>query len=127
MEARLVDIDQESLPVSIRKRHEKSESQLRDKWLGDSAEDDPNLATTGKVRGLKLRYMLLVANDDMEAFSGPALEQKAASALPEPAISAPGPSTAGPTATTTGRLSLDEIESAEQAHLDEIRRRAENP
>jgi len=113
-----VDIDLESLPVAVRKRHEKSESQLREKWLGDSAEDDPSQQKTGKVRGLKLKYSLLIANGDLIPFSGPLPESKQqvkVSQVEQPTLLDVEP---------PARASLEEIASKEQAYLDEIARRA---
>lgn len=145
-ESSTVDIDRESLPVPIKKRHDKSESQLREKWLGDSAEDDSgqaNQASTGRVRNLHLRYTLLVANADLIPISAaPPAQVAPAQAASAPAPAKPPAAPAGEQASPAAhaaqsaparpsaddlqpRLTLDEIEGKEDAYLEEIKRRSQ--
>lgn len=117
-----VDIERDSLPPAIKKRHEKSESQLREKWLGDSAEDDSNQSGSGRVRGLKLRYTLLLANDDLVPISGEATEPAPRAQKTVAAKTAPEDTDAPP-----ARPTLEEIENRERQYLEELARRAAQP
>ena len=57
-------VDRASLPVDALQRHEKSEQDMRDKWMRSLSEDDRSKLTEAQ-RAFSLRYTLLVSASDL--------------------------------------------------------------
>ena len=75
-----LDIDRASLPEDIRLRHERSESSMRDKWLGGLSEEEREKLTE-KSKRFRLRYTLLVGVNDLVIDEGkPARSPRSAAA-----------------------------------------------
>ena len=98
-----VIIDRSSLPVEARERHEKSERDMRDKWMKSLSEDDRNKLTDIQKQ-FNLRYTLLISASDLIDIDAaqPAIPEKASKKLTdkEPA-----------------RPTEDVLSAAEEAHL----------
>ena len=99
-----VDVEYETLPSDIRKRHMDIRDQMKTKWL-DGLSEEGRSKLTEREKDFHLRYVILVAQADLEK-AGPRAEKK------EPA--APEPSADPPRKTSA------DLDAAEEA---EIRRR----
>jgi hypothetical protein len=114
-----VIVDRTSLPDDARERHEKSERDMRDKWLRSLSEDDRSKLTEIQ-RQFSLRYTLLVSISDLIDFNvkSPAPLVKESKKEVKPALQQSS-------VETSPRPTEDAIAAAEAAHLEEIARRAQ--
>jgi len=60
-----IEVDPESLPRDIRKRHEEIRDQMKTKWL-DGLSEEGRSRLTEREKDFHLRYVLLVAMNDLE-------------------------------------------------------------
>jgi hypothetical protein len=108
-----VVVDRSTLSEEARERHEKSERDMRDKWMRSLSEDDRS-KLTDLQKQFSLRYTLLVSTADLlDAGAAPPKREEVKKAEIDAAVS------------PVHRLTEDEINAAEAAHLEEIRRRSE--
>jgi hypothetical protein len=113
-----VIIDQASMPDDARERHEKSERDMRDKWMRSLSEDDRSKLTDAQKR-FALRYTLLVTATDLIDIDAvaPLPIVKESAARKEAKAAAP--------ATEASKAATPENSAAaETAQLAEINRRA---
>ncbi len=106
-------VDRDSLPESIRDRHERQEREMQDKWLRGLSEEDRS-RLTDKQREFTLRYTLLVAPGDVSALGSPAPK----------AVNSGKASSKAAEAEPPARLSAADLDAAEQRRLDESKKRA---
>lgn len=59
-----VEIDEESLPPSLRDRHQAAEAQMKEKWLNGLSEEGRRRLTE-REKQFRLRYSVLVAPEDL--------------------------------------------------------------
>jgi hypothetical protein len=105
-----VIIDRASLPDDARDRHEKSERDMRDKWMRSLSEEDRNKLSDIQKQ-FNLRYTLLVSTTDLIDIKAtpPVIPEKTRKSVEKP-ISEPR------------RPTEDAISAAEEAHLEELKR-----
>ncbi len=108
-----LDVDRGSLPEDIRLRHEASETNMREKWLGGLGEEERDRLSE-KHKNFSLRYTLLVSANDAELDDSPPPKIKRAKPVPQIAAPAPAPVAE---VETVPRKTAAEIEAAEQAYL----------
>jgi hypothetical protein len=108
-----VEVDLESLPVEVRKRHLGVRDQMKTKWL-DGLSEEGRGKLTEREKDFHLRYMLLVAGNDLEKVRAPTA----------PAPETPAKAAAPPTLEeiAASRKTLSDLEAAEEA---ELRRRTQ--
>ena len=102
-----VDIELESLTREIRKRHDEVRDQMKTKWL-DGLSEEGRSKLTEREKDFTLRYVVLVKMDDLE---------KAGAKPPAPKPVAAAPAKTAPEPPPQTRLTLAEIEAAEEAEL----------
>jgi hypothetical protein len=119
-----VNIDLDSLPPAIRKRHENTTAQMRQKWL-DSLSDEARNRLSAAEKKLTLRYAILVSADDATPEERPAI----AAAAPKKSDAVAKVESAAQTALSEpSRKTLEELEAEEAQHLAEIaKRKAQDP
>jgi len=116
--AAAVVVDRASLPDDARERHEKSERDMRDKWMRSLSEDDRGKLTEAQKR-FSLRYTLLANVTDLIDISAtppPVIVKESSRKEPK--------SESLSEAQIVARPTEDAIAAAEAAHLEEINRRA---
>jgi hypothetical protein len=107
-----VNVDPASLSKDIATRHTSTSDNLRQKWL-DSLSEEARNKLSGADKNFSLRYTILIAQSDLQPYSGPV--KPAAKALPAASTAAqPEPA----------RKTLAEIEAEEARHLEEIARQS---
>jgi len=107
-----VEVESESLTREIRKRHEDVRDQMKTKWL-DGLSEEGRSKLTEREKDFNLRYVVLVAMQDLE---------KAGAKPAPPARVADPPEEKGEA--SPSRKTLAELEAAEEA---ELLRRAQQP
>ncbi|HSV72654.1 MAG TPA: hypothetical protein VLH79_02730 [Chthonomonadales bacterium] len=95
-----VDVEHETLPSEIRKRHLDIRDQMKTKWL-DGLSEEGRGKLTEREKDFHLRYVILVAQADLEN-AGPRPEKSS--------VAAPAPSREAPRKTS---VDLDAAEEAE--------------
>lgn len=100
-----INIDQNALTKEVSKRHDETASGIRQRWL-DGLSDEGRNKLTAAEKTFNLRYTILVATADLEAYTGGS-KPAAAPAKIEAPVEAP-------------RRTLAEIEAEEARHLEEI-------
>src|SRR5579872_2458140 len=100
-----IEVEPESLTRDMRKRHDEVRDQMKTKWLDGLSEEGRNKLTE-REKDFNLRYVVLVALQDLEK----------AGAKPAPPVkAAPVPVEANDT--LPARKTLAELEAAEAAEL----------
>jgi len=105
-----VDVDLESLPPSVRARHQEIESDMRRKWL-DGLSDEARNRLSEAEKQFHLKYAILVQVSDLEPFKGGAARQPAARSRED----------ARPAKAVTSK----DLDQAEEAFLQEMLKRAQ--
>lgn len=133
-----VEVDADSLPPDFLRRHQSIQRHIRQEWL-DRLSDAERRALPEEHKDLRLKYTVMVAPGDLAPEprgraakpAAPAAADAASSAAPSVSAgssrpaAAPGRAAAKPQAgEATRRLTETELEAAEQAHLQELLRRA---
>jgi len=112
-----INVDQQALSKEVAKRHDETATGIRQRWL-DGMSDEGRNRLTATEKTFNLRYTILVAQSDVELFSG-----AIPAATPAKAIAAPAPE---PVVEAPARKSLEELEAEEARHLEEIRKQQNN-
>ena len=102
-----VDVDLDSLPESVRQRHQETEDQMRRKWL-DGLSDEARRKLKPEESRFALRYSILVTPGHL------ILKGKSGEA-------APGEPAAGTDTASPRRKTLNELSAAEQEFLERAR------
>ncbi|MCC6444580.1 MAG: hypothetical protein IT210_14130 [Armatimonadetes bacterium] len=103
-----VNVETESLPASIRVRHEEVEHDMRQKWL-DNLSDEARNRLSEAEKAFHLKYAILVRLSDLEPLKGSAPKKP-----PRPAAQ-PDPIKA---------VSSKDLDQAEESFLEEMMKRA---
>ncbi len=77
-----VDLDIDSLPESIRDRHAEQQSAMHEKWLG-SLSDEARGRLTDEEKQFRLRYVVLLAETDLEPLKNAPTKRSAESKSPQ--------------------------------------------
>lgn len=101
-----VEVDLESLPTDVRKRHEEIRGQMKTRWL-DGLSEEARSRLTEREKDFNLRYVVLVGMSDLTKIAS--------------AGRAPKPSAERGEAVAPPRKTLAELEAAEE---EELRRRS---
>ena len=101
-----VEVEMESLTKDIRKRHDDVRDQMKTKWL-DGLSEEGRGKLTEREKDFNLRYVILVAEKDLEKIA----------AKPKPVESAATATAATILSDAPARKSLEDLEAAEQAEL----------
>jgi hypothetical protein len=104
-----VEVEQESLTTEVRKRHLSIRDQMKTKWL-DGLSEEGRGKLTEREKDFHLRYVLLVASNDLEKIGAAKPAE-----TPKPAAPAAPPTLEEVAA---ARKSLQDFEAAEIAELE---------
>ncbi len=104
-----VEVDMESLPVDFVRRHQGIQEHVRKEWLQRLSEAERR-SLPEEQKQLKLKYTVMVSPDDV----APAPRSRARKSEVQ---DAPAPA-------AVRRPTEEEIAAAEQAHIEEVARRA---
>lgn len=119
-----VEVEQDSLTREVRKRHEDVRDQMKTKWLDGLSEEGRNRLTE-REKDFNLRYVVLVAMNDLEKAGAKPAAPAASVAKPAPAPATAAPAASNPAVSEAEALpprrTLAEIEAAEE---EEFRRRS---
>lgn len=128
-----IEVDQDSLPPDFLRRQQGIESQARQKWLNGLSEQERR-SLSEEQKQLRLKYTVLVGPDDVSPESGRARRaaaapqaepaQVSAAAAPERSGAAAQAALAPRRAEAAQRRGEADLSAAEEAHLQELLRRA---
>ena len=118
-----VDLDLESLPEAIRQRHAEQQTRMHERWLNSLSEEARNRLTDDE-RAFHLRYVALLAEDDLLPLKASAKSAPASQAKPT-ADAAPKPRTSvkRAPAETAQRPTPEQLEQLEELYLKARRRK----
>lgn len=116
-----VTVDPESLPTTIRTRHEASTQTMRQKWLDGLSEEARNRLSSAEKK-LTLRYSILVSLDDLGIDKSSALAA-VGSVKKVPAAVVSAAATSASPISESHTLTLEELDAREAAYLAEIARK----
>jgi hypothetical protein len=113
-----IEVDQDSLPESFERRHLSIQEYVQQRWLNGISEHERR-SLPEEQRTLRLKYTIMVAAEDVVP-EGRLKKSRPA----EKAVTAATRSGEGTKSAATNRLQEADLAAAEDAHFEEIRRRA---
>jgi hypothetical protein len=107
-----VEVETDSLTREMRKRHDEVRDQMKTKWL-DGLSEEGRSKLTEREKDFMLRYVVLVATDDLEKAGA-----KPVAAVKPTVAEVPAAPAAEVDVPTPPRRTLEEIEADELAELN---------
>ncbi|OYT70923.1 MAG: hypothetical protein CFK49_08930 [Armatimonadetes bacterium JP3_11] len=122
-----VELDLDSLPEAIRERHAEQQTRMHERWLNSLSEEARNRLTDDE-KTFRLRYVVLLAEDDLLPLKAKAAPTAAPKAVPrtkpEPTQPPKASRKAQLESETPRRPTPEELEKLEEQYLKARKRRA---
>ncbi len=123
-----VEVDPESLQPAFLHRHQTIENQVRQKWL-NGLSDQERRSLPEEHKQLRLKYTIMISPNDLVPEPGGRRRQTGDAAKPaaEAAQAAPSAAPGGSRPSGARRVSEADLDAAEEAYIEQMRRKAERP